>query len=346
MKKPNWQSKFRELPEIPNSKKWIAGENGTLEQKITLKLISNQTITAEEESLMLELTDFYKRLYKSLEKLEYNTFTKKDFEKFKNYILYAFNYVIFLTNNLTISQLYRVVINKNIIGSKTSLTKKGFLSYPPLHIVKKINKFNRANEPNATVFYGAESIDTALNEIKPQKGDLVSVGVWKPTRDGEFISYPISHSTNGFGVNDNSTSAMVAFIEYRKKQSKVLGDFLEHFFQLLGREYSKPINHHYEYLISAIFSNRILDNPQNKGTNFDIECIVYPSVGNKFLTSNLAVRRDVFRHNFELTKVIEFEVSETHYDKSQKKDPGSINLVDFINYKETEKFEDNIILWE
>ena len=345
MRKPKWQSKFRNLPEIPESKKWIKGENGTLEQKITFQLISNQPITTEEESVMIELTDFYKSLYKSLEKLEYDSFSNKDFENFKNYIFYAFNYVVFLTNNLTVYQLYRVVINKNIVGSKKSLTKKGFLSYPPLHIVKRINRYNRANEPNTTVFYGAESIDTALNEIKPEKGDLVSVGVWKPTRNGEFISYPISHSAEGFGVNENSTSAMTAFLEYQKKQSKVLGDFLEHFFQLLGREFSKPIKHHYEYLISAMFSNRILDNPQNKGTNFDMECIVYPSVGNKFLTSNLAFRRDVFRHNFELSKVLEFEVTETHYEKSQKKEPGSINLVEFTNYKETDKFDGNNIVW-
>ena len=85
-----------------------------------------------------------------------------------------------------------------------------------------------------------------------------------------------------------------------------------------------------------MFSEKILDNPQNKGTSFDFECIIYPSVGNKFKTSNVAVRKDILRHEFELTKVIEFEVT----------NPESINLVDYKDYRITEKIEDNRIIWE
>ncbi len=346
MKKIKWQQSFQGLPDIPKSKQWIAGELGTMEQKITLKLIQSEQINDEETAIMLELTEFYTQLYNSLESVDYSKFTKSDFQKFKDYIFYAFSYNILVSNDLTVHQLYRVVINCSIVGSKKSLTKKRFLSYPPLHIVKKIDKFNRANTPKSTIFYGAESIDTALNEIKPQIGDMVSIGVWKPTRDsGTFISYPISHNFAANGINGNSTGAMAAFLELKKNQNQILGNFLEPYFQLLGREYSKPINHHYEYLISALFSTRLLEDNNNRGTYFDIECIVYPSVGNKFLTSNIAMRRDVFKKEFELDKVVEFKITDTNYGSGQKENPESISIVEYENYRETNKFEENNIIW-
>ncbi len=346
MKKPKWQTEFRDLPKIPDAKKWLKGEHETIEQKISKKLIVGKPISDEERKVMQGLVLFYGILYKSLQDLDFGTFTSKDFKNFENYIFYAFNYFPALANKLTIYQLYRVVINEHLTGTKESLTKKGLLSYPPLHIVKKINKYNRANTPRTNVFYGAETIDTALNEIKPEIRDKVTVGVWKPTVEREFNSYPISHSEKGFGVNENSTNAIRAFNEFKKTHDKVLTDHMEPYFHVLGYEYSKPIKHHYEYLISAMFSEKILNNPQNKGTSFDFECIIYPSVGNKFKTSNVAVRKDILRHEFELTKVIEFEVTECHYEKGQKTNPESINLVDFKDYRTTERIEDNRIIWE
>lgn len=345
MKKVKWQTEFRDLPKIPDTKKWQEGERETTEQKISKKLITGKPVTLAEKEIMQDLVLFYAILYKSLQNLEFETFTTKDFKNFENYIFYAFNYFPALANKLTIYQLYRVVINQNLIGTKESLTKKGLLSYPPLHIVKKINKFNRANTPRTNVFYGAETIDTAINEIKPRIGDKVTVGVWQPITKREFNSYPISHSEKGFRINENSTHAIVAFDEFRKANDKVLIDHMEPYLHVLGYEYSKIIKHHYEYLISAMFSEKILKNPQNKGTSFDFECIVYPSVGNKFITSNVAVRTDIIRNEFSLSKVIEFEVTQCHFDNEQKSSPESINLVEYKDYRETNTFEDNRIIW-
>ena len=43
MKKPNWQIKFRDLPEIPIQKRWEKGFNHTLEQRLSQKLIQGGT---------------------------------------------------------------------------------------------------------------------------------------------------------------------------------------------------------------------------------------------------------------------------------------------------------------
>jgi flagellar biosynthesis/type III secretory pathway ATPase len=60
------------------------------------------------------------------------------------------------------------------------LNNISFLKYPPIDIVKSINKYNRANTPNTTVLYTTENIDSALKEIKPPINKLITVGLWKP----------------------------------------------------------------------------------------------------------------------------------------------------------------------
>lgn len=346
MKKPKWQKRFKDLPEIPFSKQWEKGYTYTLEQRISNKLIQGEAISNKEELIMGGLVSYYQELFSELQKLDYSKFSKSDIFEFKNYIFYAFNYEVLFTNDVTIFKVFRVVINENVVGSKDSIEKKGFLTYPPLHIIKKRGRYNRANTKHTTVFYGSETIDTALNELRPKKGDVVTVGIWEPTRKGSFISYPISHSKEALGVNENVRSAMRAFIEFKKTHPKPLVSFMEAYFVLVGSEFSKQITHHFEYMISSMLSERIFDNTNRKGTPWDIEMILYPSVGNRYKTINFAIRRDVFRHNFELSKVIEFEVTNTLYDSEMSADPEGISLVEFKNKRNTKHIEDNKIYWD
>ncbi len=345
MKKPKWQLKFQGLPIIPEAKKWVNGGSHTLEQAITQKLIAGQPIALSEKQILSNLTIFYDELYDKIPTIEFSTFSQKDFKLFQNYIFYAFNYTILLVNELTVFNTFRAVINSSVVGEKKSLSKKRHLSYPPLHIVKQLGKFNRCNSPDKTILYSSESIDTALNELKPKVGELVSVGVWVPDGDRKINSFPISHHPEAHGINENSTAAMNAFLEQQKKLRPELADFLVPFFKILGREFSKPISHHYEYLISALFSSKLFSNQKRENTEFDIECIVYPSVGNKYSTSNLAIRSDVFRSRFKLKQVLEFEVTETNYGKQQDINPFLIKSVGYKNLRETTNFQQNDIIW-
>lgn len=343
MKKIKWQNTFRNLPEIPKAKYWRNNEVLTQEQEITTKLIYNQPITPEETKIMDELIHFYGHLYNELSKIDFTNFTKKDFENFKNYIFYAFSYLILLSNKVTIFKVFRVVINRN----KTSITKKSLLTYPPLHVVKKINKYNRANTPNTNVFYCSETINGAIAELKPKIGDIVTVSVWEPKdKNRTFNSFPISHGANAYGVNDFATSAMDAIREFKKNTNKIFSRYMDPYFHLLGREFEKPINHHYEYLISSMFSEKILNNEKRENTSFDFECIVYPSVGNKLTTSNFVFRKDIIRHCFNLSKVVEFEVARELYDRPQSPNPNIINLIGIKNIRETKSIVENNIIWE
>lgn len=116
MKKPNWQIKFRNLPEIPEIKKWIDGQRFTKEQEISFRLLQNQKISEIEENDFKQTFQFYENLDLGLQKLDYASFSESDFENFKNYINYAFNYTPLLSNKLTVFHTYRLVVNEWVSG--------------------------------------------------------------------------------------------------------------------------------------------------------------------------------------------------------------------------------------
>jgi hypothetical protein len=351
MNKPNWQTNFRDLPTIPEHKRWPGDNNMTVEQIISIKLLSRQTISSEEETIFKSLATFYSELNEKLKTLDYTNFTDEDFENFKNYIFYAFNYVALVSNKLTIFQTYRLVVNEWVTGNNKPVTNVSYLKYPSLDIVKKANKFNRANTSNTNVFYSAENIDTALKETKPPLNRLVTVGVWKPKIQGkQFISYPISHSEIAEQVNEGVSKATKALEDYGNFNSSLFLNYMRYYFQLLGREFTKQVNHYFEYYMSSLFSERILTDyeEQNGSNSFYYDCIIYPSVGNGFKTDNLAIRPKVLDDDFYLEKIIEFEVEEAFYDKEYVlSHPESITLARIKNVRVTNKIDKNgNIIWD
>lgn len=343
MKKPDWQATFRNLPEIPSHKMWREGSKTTLEQDIVFKYLEQKPITKEEEQIFTELTDFYIQLKEDLKMLDYSTFNETDFENFKNYITYAFNYNVLISNQLTIPRTYRLVVNEWVTGKNERIKDINFLKYPSLEIVKKANKYNRANTKNTTVFYTTECIDTALKEIKPPKNKLITVGMWIPNKNKKFTSYPISHSEEAIKANIGVAKATQAFDKIAENNSKMIMDFLRHYFTLLGSEFTKTVNNHLEYYISALFSERILQKSEEPDNDFRFECIIYPSVGNKFETDNLAILPDVIDNDFILSKVYEFEIEETLYENSIPKNtnPEKVTLAKIKNGFVTKKIIDN-----
>jgi hypothetical protein len=347
---PNWQTTFWNLPEIPEHKKWVKGSYTTIEQDISFKLLHKKPITPEEEKIFTGLTSFYEELDKELKLLDYGSFTSTDFENFKNYIFYAFNYMPLITNDLTVFSTYRLVVNEFVTKKNESITNIEFLKYPTLEKVKEINKYNRANTPDTNVFYSAGSIDTALKEIRPPLNKLVTVGIWKPKNvDKKLISYPISHSQDAIEINKSVQDATRAFEDTGKHTSPLFMKYMRQYCQVLGHEFSKKVdyskpNYHYEYLISALFSERIFSEHQemNDEKNFKFNCIIYPSVGNDYLTENVAILPTTLDNDFYLAEVQEFEVDESYYDaKNYNSDPEIITLAKIKNFRKSKTISQN-----
>lgn len=260
-----------------------------------------------------------------------------------------------ITNGLTVFSTYRLVVNEFVTKKNESITNIEFLRYPTLEKVKEINKYNRANTPNTNVFYSAGSIDTVLKEIRPPLNKLVTVGIWKPKDVNKKLnSYPISHSQEALKVNESVQAATKAFEETGKYNSALFMEYMRHYFKILGHEFSKKVdynkpNYHYEYIISALFSERIFSEHQeiNNEKNFKFDCIIYPSVGNDYLTENVAILPTILDNDFYLAEAQEFEIEESYYDvKNNNLNPQIITLAKIKNFRKAKVIrQDGQIEW-
>lgn len=344
MEKPDWQLKFKNLPQIPLEKRWNS-ESTTTEQKLTQKILKEGKISSEEEIKLNNLKDFYEELSSELKNLNYNDFNAEDIINFKNYIFYAFNYTPLISNDITIVQSFRLIVNEWVTGENKSLENTRFLSYPPIDIVKKANKYNRANTPNTNVLYTTQNINTALLELKPPLNKLLTVGIWgqKNTKK-KLISYPLSHSSEASEHNDSVSKATFAFEEIAKKNMKILHDILRYYLKLLGHEYTKPVTNgnHLEYIISSMFSERILSVRKDPNPDFNFDVIVYPSVGNMYKTVNFAIHPETVETDFELQSLLEFEIEEAHYDyEHQFEDPFLVTVAKTKNIRHPKAISEN-----
>lgn len=341
---PDWQTSFRDFPEIHYSKKWQKGKKRTLEHDISFKLMAKEKLDASEVQILSELLEFYNKFDEKISVFDFSTLKSSDLLNFRNYIIYVFNFFVELTNEINFHEVYRIVNNESIIGSKKSLTQISQLAYPPSEIVKKINKYNRGNTPDFPIFYCSETMNTAIYELNPNIGDLVTIGVWRPANKMPFKSFPITHNDEALYKNETTTLGRKAIENFKTNNDKLLTSYIESYLKLLGRQYSKKIRHHYEYMISAIISEKLLENPKISKIPNDIDCIVYPSVENKY-NSNLAFRTDVVDDRLNLFCALEFKVLEKHFNRKPSSRINSINLVKAGDLKMTLKFEKNQIVW-
>ncbi len=348
MQRPNWQIEFQNLPKIPDSKIWNTDSHDTLEQKIGKKIWVDGIVTKEDEKVLEELQDFYENLIRELPKINFESFSEKDIENFKNYIFYAFNFIILISNEIKIYKSFRLIVNEWVTGKNESISHTDFLKYPSLEIVKKIGKYNRANTPNSNVLYTTENINTALLELKPPLNKKLTIGLWKQKNLSKtLISYPLSHSDEAINFSESLSNSTFAFEEIAKKNNSKLFSIWRYYLKFLGREFTKPVKNHLEYLISATVAERILNVRKDPNPSFNMDLIVYPSVGNKYKTKNYAIHPDSVDEKFELESLLEFEIDEEHYDyEEQFDDPFLVTVAKVINNKNPKIiFADGKILW-
>ncbi|WP_259070331.1 RES domain-containing protein [Mucilaginibacter sp. X4EP1] len=339
-------SKFKNLPNIPVHKMYTENSEGTTEQIIVFKLCALQAISEEERKIFEELEEFYDELNTELLLLDYESFTIKDLSDFKKYIQYAFNSHVLMSSQLTVVRnLYRVVINESVSKRNETITAIKYLTYPSLEIVKNIGKYNRASTSNTTLLYLTESVDTALKEIHPPLNKLVTIGVWTPKNKRTFTHYPITHHDRAIEVNEQTAAGYNATQQLSNIYDPALVRYMNKYFKLLSREYSKLVSNDKQYALSALLSEYILS-PKDVGANYNYDCIVYPSVGNNYITRNLAVNPDVADSQLKLIKIIEFEITDADYSLTPNGDWENISIAQVKNRRETENImPDGTIIW-
>ncbi len=172
-------------------------------------------------------------------------------------------------------ELKRLTINRNVLGSNKRIREIQHLKYPP---AEKVKKYGRCNLPGQSVLYSAFDILTVLNELKPQKGDLISQSTWRLKNNQTLKCCPIFR-------NQPPDKEIINPRTYKLNQlfEKKVSDFppniqkqIKSLVQFIADSYSQKIDsgNHLDYIFSAYFSDKIFSQFE-EGT---IEAIFYPSV--------------------------------------------------------------------
>lgn len=241
-----------------------------------------------------------------------------------------------LINKYQFDTLERITINNRILGNNKRIKEIKFLKYPP---AEKVTKYGRCNLPKQSVFYGSTMFMTAMSEMKPRVGDLITKSIWKLKEPKHLTYCPIFHvqPTNGT-MNPHSWRLEQEFNKVLKSDfPKEMHEPATNLSKFIAYHFSKFVHHkrNKDYLFSAYFSNKILNELEN-GT---IDGLVYPSVQSHLSFENVVLKTNVFDENYQLSEVHESIVT---------KDPSDVGkgyLMDGINDCKEFDFENDMILW-
>lgn len=231
-------------------------------------------------------------------------------------------------------KIERITINKRVLDSNKRIRNIKYLKYPPS---ENVTKYGRCNLPKQSVFYGSTIFMTAMDEMKPRVGDLITKSIWKLNEPKKLKFCPIFHvqPTNGT-VNPSSINLENTFHRLVKENFPInQQEVVTNLSKFIAFQFSKSVHHkkNKDYLFSAYFSNKIL-NELDGGT---INGIVYPSVQSNLSFDNIVLKTDVLDMNYHLSEVHESIVT---------KDPGDGGggyLIMGIN--DCKEFEGDNILW-
>ena len=211
-------------------------------------------------------------------------------------------------------EVRRWTINKNVLPDKSNrrIYDIKYLKNPPADLV---TKYGRCNLPGQSVFYSSMFDMTALSEMRPRIGDLVTASVWKLRVNEPLIYCPIFKNQP---TNDTFNERMYRYEEMYNEKIKMYPenvreqiDALVQFVADAFTKYVHPSNH-LDYIFSSYFADKIFNNFENG----KIEAIYYPSVKEKLSFENVAIKPDVFERKYYLHKVKDSVITQDLYHSS------------------------------
>jgi hypothetical protein len=236
-----------------------------------------------------------------------NSITESNIEWVKKY-LENVTLLTGLTYKQKISTFQRVTINSKIFGGQNKrITEIKYLTNPPKELV---NTFGRANSPQESILYATFDPITALSEMRPNIGDLITISKWRLKTDYDLTVTPIfkNSTKNGEVHNEMSLRANIEYIQQLKQYDEQLQKQLDIILQFVADCFNKEVNddNHFDYFLSSHYANRLLWELQNG----EIDAILYPSVRQSLTLTNIALKPLVFTANYELELVEESVVTQ------------------------------------
>lgn len=197
-------------------------------------------------------------------------------------------------------EIYRLTINKRVLGSNKRIREIKHLKYPP---ADKVSKYGRCNFPKQSVLYASFLHMTAMNETQPRVGDLITESVWR-VRGKQSLKYCPIFKNQPKGENVINPRTFEINQVYNKKVREYpdyIREQIDDLVQFVADAFTKRVhpNADLDYIFSAYFSNKIFKDFED-GT---IEAIYYPSVKDRLSFENLAIKPNVFDNKYDLVEV-------------------------------------------
>jgi hypothetical protein len=225
------------------------------------------------------------------------------------------NWIPYSVTEEKIETLYRISVNKNILGSNKRISDIKYLKYPPKQLVKK---FGRCNQPNESVFYCSFMGFTSMMELKPRVGDLITETKWKLKVDRNLHFVPIFYNqpTNKPFIN-RETGELIDHLfnptsDYFQNRFEEAIESYPPLLKELSIETMKTISNffaryvdsgnHLNYIFSSIFASKFFNDVPDSDK---IDAIMYPSVQSRLNEHNLAIKPECFEDFYELEEVNE-----------------------------------------
>lgn len=240
------------------------------------------------------------------EKLEYyrsligriSTLPEPEFESLCKDVAIFFNIKPVLYRNSPPEYLFRISNNTKIIESQKRelglFTEISQLLAPPVEFCG----YNRCNIPGQRVLYCATDESTAYWETKPQKGDLITISLFK-LKEGAKINCSVIGKEK---IKDKKANNQLHEVYLH------LEDF---FLEIYSREIARDTPK--EYIFSSILSSEQLFYPIDSPDN--IEAIIYPSVQRKKHGFNFAIKNDLILKYYDLVEITTRFIIEEYKDK-------------------------------
>lgn len=203
-------------------------------------------------------------------------------------------------------EIQRLTVNKRVLNENRRIWNIDHLKYPPKKCVKS---YGRCNMPGQSVLYATFNSLTALSEIRPEIGDIITTSKWRMKPDVTLRHCPIF-------LNQPETTFNPRLFEieqlYRKSIREYPNEIQEHInllSQFVADVFTKRINSvsNLDYIFSAYFSDKIFNEYENR----TIEAIYYPSVKQSLVFENIAIKPESFDTKYELIDVSDSIVETT-----------------------------------
>ncbi len=254
-----------------------------------------------------------KKLYFKVGEIDRNISTERESELIK-VIKEKFNLPA-----LSFFRLYpsfeRLTINRLVPPFENSRIKRiRYLLNPPSHYVENLG---RANLRHQSIFYATFLAPTAINELKPEPGDLFTISKWKLIdKNTQLHVYPIFEKQKtdlykklksaGIVKYDEGAELSILYEGVLKDKSEEERKMIYGIQKFVSKCFSLEVNdsNTSRYLFTAAIADKIFHH------NYDgaIEAITYPSIYDSTGVKNIAIKPHILHQKYRLDSVREYEL--------------------------------------